>query len=73
MGHHVDGLKFAGGSFSLFPEDKLKELINLAHEYNVYVSTVRLIATLRSQSITDHNIRADGWNTSSSNLTLSGP
>ncbi|KAM0075432.1 hypothetical protein ACKRZS_012522 [Fusarium odoratissimum] len=39
MGHHVDGLKFAGGSFSLFPEDKLKELINLAHEYNVYVST----------------------------------
>lgn len=40
MGHHVDGLKFAGGSFSLFPEEKLKELINLAHEYNVYVSTV---------------------------------
>ncbi|KAJ4135119.1 hypothetical protein NW768_004736 [Fusarium equiseti] len=39
MGHHVDGLKFAGGSFSLFPEDKLKELINLAHEHNVYVST----------------------------------
>lgn len=40
MGHHVDGLKFAGGSFSLFPEDKLRELIDLAHEYGVYVSTV---------------------------------
>ncbi|RSL45406.1 hypothetical protein CEP54_014281 [Fusarium duplospermum] len=39
MGHHVDGLKFAGGSFALFPEDKLKELINLAHQHNVYVST----------------------------------
>ncbi|KAL2162506.1 hypothetical protein VTH06DRAFT_7420 [Thermothelomyces fergusii] len=39
MGHHVDGLKFAGGSFSLFPEDKLRELIGLAHEHGVYVST----------------------------------
>ncbi|KAL1839632.1 hypothetical protein VTJ49DRAFT_1293 [Mycothermus thermophilus] len=39
MGHHVDGLKFAGGSFSLFPEDKLRELIDLAHEHGVYVST----------------------------------
>jgi phosphosulfolactate synthase (CoM biosynthesis protein A) len=40
MGHHIDGLKFAGGSFSLFPEDKLRELIDLAHEHGVYVSTV---------------------------------
>jgi phosphosulfolactate synthase (CoM biosynthesis protein A) len=40
MGHHVDGLKFAGGSFSLFPEDKLRELIDIAHEHGVYVSTV---------------------------------
>ncbi|KAJ4230722.1 hypothetical protein NW757_013973 [Fusarium falciforme] len=39
MGHHVDGLKFAGGSFALFPEDKLKELIDLAHQHDVYVST----------------------------------
>lgn len=39
MGHHVDGLKFAGGSFSLFPEDKLRELIDIAHEHGVYVST----------------------------------
>lgn len=39
MGTHVDGLKFAGGSFSLFPEKPLRELIDLAHEYDVYVST----------------------------------
>lgn len=39
MGHHIDGLKFAGGSFSLFPEDKLRELIDLAHDHGVYVST----------------------------------
>ncbi|KAL1881753.1 hypothetical protein Plec18167_003352 [Paecilomyces lecythidis] len=39
MGTHVDGLKFAGGSFSLFPEKPLRELIDLAHSYDVYVST----------------------------------
>jgi len=39
MGHHVDGLKFAGGSFSLFPEMQLSELIDLAHNHGVYVST----------------------------------
>ncbi|KAH7114861.1 sulfonate biosynthesis enzyme [Dactylonectria macrodidyma] len=39
MGHHVDGLKFAGGSFSLFPEENLKDLVELAHQYGVYVST----------------------------------
>lgn len=50
MGHYVDGLKFAGGSFSLFPEDKLKELIDLAHQHDVYVSTVRTISLLQSPS-----------------------
>ena len=40
MGYHVDGVKFAGGSFSLFPEDKLKELIELSHQHGAYVSTV---------------------------------
>lgn len=38
-GAHVDGLKFAGGSFSLIPEQHLRELIDLAHQYDVYVST----------------------------------
>jgi len=39
MGSWVDGLKFAGGSFTLFPEHKLREVIDLAHEHGVYVST----------------------------------
>ena len=39
MGTHVDGLKFAGGSFSLFPQKPLCELIDLAHAHGVYVST----------------------------------
>jgi phosphosulfolactate synthase (CoM biosynthesis protein A) len=39
MHPYVDGLKFAGGSFALIPRDKLKEIIDLAHRYGVYVST----------------------------------
>ncbi|KAK4119240.1 hypothetical protein N657DRAFT_582011 [Parathielavia appendiculata] len=50
MGHHIDGLKFAGGSFSLFPEDKLRELIELAHEHCVYVSTGGWIEHILTQS-----------------------
>ncbi|KAB5546795.1 putative sulfonate biosynthesis enzyme [Coniochaeta sp. 2T2.1] len=50
MGHHVDGLKFAGGSFSLFPEDKLRELIDLAHQHDVYVSTGGWIEHVLSHS-----------------------
>ncbi|KAL4071354.1 hypothetical protein V8B97DRAFT_1962865 [Scleroderma yunnanense] len=39
MGYHIDGFKFAGGSFSLLPERVLAEMIELAHEHDVYVST----------------------------------
>ncbi|KAI2604217.1 putative sulfonate biosynthesis enzyme [Hypoxylon fragiforme] len=39
MGPHIDGLKLAGGSFSLFPEAPLRQLIDLAHTHGVYVST----------------------------------
>ena len=39
MHPYVDGLKFAGGSFALMPADKVKEMIDLAHRYDVYVST----------------------------------
>ncbi|KAL5352482.1 hypothetical protein ACLOAV_002430 [Pseudogymnoascus australis] len=31
MGTHVDGLKFAGGSFSLMPEGRVREMIEVAH------------------------------------------
>ncbi|KAI5918235.1 putative sulfonate biosynthesis enzyme [Camillea tinctor] len=39
MGPHVDGVKFAGGSFSLFPEAGLRQLLDLAHAHGAYVST----------------------------------
>jgi phosphosulfolactate synthase (CoM biosynthesis protein A) len=39
MGHYVDTLKFAGGSFSLMPRGVVKELINLCHAHEVTVST----------------------------------
>ncbi|KGO43228.1 Aldolase-type TIM barrel [Penicillium expansum] len=39
MGDHVDGLKFAGGAFSLLHEKPLRELVDLAHEHGVYIST----------------------------------
>lgn len=39
MGQFVDGLKFSGGSHSLMPKSYIKEVTNLAHKHNVYVST----------------------------------
>lgn len=39
MGAYIDSLKFAGGSFSLMPKHALKEIIDLAHRYNILVST----------------------------------
>jgi phosphosulfolactate synthase (CoM biosynthesis protein A) len=39
MGNYVDSLKFAGGSFSLMPPMRVKELIDLAHAHDVLVST----------------------------------
>ncbi|KAG6392293.1 hypothetical protein SASPL_146507 [Salvia splendens] len=39
MGQFVDGLKFAGGSHSLMPKSYIKEVTDLAHKHNVYVSS----------------------------------
>ncbi|KAJ6837560.1 protein HEAT-STRESS-ASSOCIATED 32 [Iris pallida] len=39
MGQFVDGLKFSGGSHSLMPKDFIKEITDLAHRHDVYVST----------------------------------
>lgn len=39
MGDYVDSVKFAGGSFTLFRRDVLKEFTALAHRYDVLVST----------------------------------
>ncbi|WP_435335945.1 phosphosulfolactate synthase [Haloarchaeobius sp. TZWWS8] len=39
MGHYVDIYKFSGGSFALMPEDSVRELISICHEFDVMVST----------------------------------
>ena len=39
MGEHVDALKFAGGSFTLMPERALRDIIEIAHDHDVLVST----------------------------------
>ena len=39
MSTYVDSLKFAGGSFTLMPREPLREIIELAHRYEVLVST----------------------------------
>jgi phosphosulfolactate synthase (CoM biosynthesis protein A) len=39
MDIYVDSLKFAGGAFALMPREVVKELIDLAHRYDVLVST----------------------------------
>lgn len=38
MGQYMDGLKCSGCSFSLMPHDIVRQLINLAHAHDVYVS-----------------------------------
>jgi len=50
MGHHVDGVKFAGGSFSLFPEARLRELLDVAHQHGAYISTGGWIEHVLTQS-----------------------
>lgn len=35
----IDAIKFAGGAFILYPPQELKRIIELAHSYNVEVST----------------------------------
>ncbi len=49
MGEYVDSLKFAAGSFTLFPRPALKEIIDLAHRYDVLVSTGGFIEYVLTQ------------------------
>lgn len=51
MEPYVDSLKFAGGSFSLLPEKRLRELIDLAHKHNVLVSTGGFIEYALTQGV----------------------
>ncbi|MEM3655251.1 MAG: phosphosulfolactate synthase [Thermoprotei archaeon] len=38
-GEYIDGLKFAGGSFSLLSEQRLKAYIDVCHSHDVFVDT----------------------------------
>jgi phosphosulfolactate synthase (CoM biosynthesis protein A) len=49
MGAYVDGLKFAGGSFVLFPRHALRDLIDACHTHDVYVSTGGFIEAVLPQ------------------------
>ena len=49
MGEHVDALKFAGGSFTLMPERRLREIIEIAHDHDVLVSTGGFIEYVLAQ------------------------
>src|SRR3982750_551788 len=49
MGEHVDAVKFAGGSFTLMPGPALREIIEIAHEHDVLVSTGGFIEHVLTQ------------------------
>ena len=48
-GAYVDGLKFAGGSFAIMPRRAVRELIELAHQHDVVVSTGGFIESVLAQ------------------------
>jgi phosphosulfolactate synthase (CoM biosynthesis protein A) len=48
-GAYVDALKFAGGSFALMPQAAVKALLDLAHKYEVAVSTGGFIERVLTQ------------------------
>jgi phosphosulfolactate synthase (CoM biosynthesis protein A) len=39
MGNYVDSLKFAGGSFTLMPDQIVREIVDVCHQHDVLVST----------------------------------
>jgi phosphosulfolactate synthase (CoM biosynthesis protein A) len=49
MGAYVDSLKFAGGSFTLMPEQAVRDIIELCHEHDVLVSTGGFIERVIAQ------------------------
>lgn len=49
MGPYIDSLKFAGGSFTLLSGSILKELVDLAHSYDVMISTGGFIEYVLTQ------------------------
>jgi phosphosulfolactate synthase (CoM biosynthesis protein A) len=58
-GPYVDSFKFAGGAFSLFPRNVLQQLIEVAHRFNVAVSTGGFVERVlaRDARLVDRYIR----------------
>ena len=59
VGDWVDTLKFSGGSFALMPRARVAELITIAHEHSVTVSTggfIEHILTLKREDLVDRYI-----------------
>src|SRR2546427_878825 len=52
FGEYVDSLKFAGGSFALMPRQRLLELIETAHRFQVQVSTGGFIERVLTKGAT---------------------
>src|SRR5262249_23007632 len=50
MSEHIDSMKLAGGSFTLMPRERLREIIDLAHRYGVLVSTGGFIERVLAQN-----------------------
>ncbi|WP_128906018.1 phosphosulfolactate synthase [Halorubrum amylolyticum] len=62
MGEYVDIYKFSGGSFALMPEDAVRELIDVCHEYDVEVSTggfVENVLVRNNDLVEEYVIEAD--------------
>ncbi len=46
MGHFVDSVKYAGGSFTMMPRDAVKQLNDICHSHGVLISTGGFIETV---------------------------
>src|SRR5947208_17074664 len=49
MGNYIDSLKFAGGSFTLMPEKAIRDIVDLCHKHDVFVSTGGFIERVLGQ------------------------
>jgi phosphosulfolactate synthase (CoM biosynthesis protein A) len=49
---YIDSLKFAGGAFTLMPEEAVRSIIELCHKNDVLVSTGGFIERVLAQAAT---------------------
>lgn len=56
FGEYVDGVKYAGGSFTLQDKDSLKKMVEIAHDNGAYISTGGFIERLLSSGLGDREL-----------------